>query len=428
MNRVSSRAPDSVQLLSRFYDAALQAADPRVVLPRHLPPPPSGRLRVVGVGKAAAAMAAAVEAHYGVPLEGSVVVPHGAQLTLQHIEVLSAPHPIPDTSSVAAAQRLLSRVAGLNEDDLVLALISGGGSALCALPQSGVSLHEKQALTRALLLGGASIHELNIVRKHLSQFKGGRLLQAALPARVHSFVISDIPGDDLGMVASGPTFVDASTCAEALAVLEKYGIDMPESVGRGLTTGAFETPKVPLSEMNRNPSVMVTCAMDGLQAAAAAVRQQGFTAHIISDALEGEAIHLAKAHADIALKVQRGLTFSSAPCVLLSGGEATVKVRGKGKGGRNTEFILALAHELRGARGIFALSAGTDGLDGTADAAGAWATPATLEAGACLGYEAPDFLARNDSFTYLHALDACVVTGPTHTNINDFRAVLVLPA
>lgn len=428
MSRVSSRAPEPVQLLAKFYDAALEAADPRVVLPRHLPPLPSGRLRVVGVGKAAAAMAAAVEEHYGMPLEGTVVVPHGAQLALKHIEVLSAPHPIPDAASVSAAQRLLARVAGLNEDDLVLALVSGGGSALCALPQSGVSLQEKQSLTKALLLRGASIHELNTVRKHLSQFKGGRLLQAALPARVHSFVISDIPGDDLGMVASGPTFVDASTCAEALAVLEKYGIDMPASVKRGLTTGAFETPKVPLSEMNRNPSVMVACAMDGLQAAAAAVRQHGFTAHIISDALEGEAIHLAKAHADISLKVQRGLTSSSAPCVLLSGGEATVKVRGKGRGGRNTEFILALAHELRGARGIFALSAGTDGLDGTADAAGAWATPMTLAEGDRRGHRAPDFLLRNDSFTYFQAQDACVVTGPTHTNINDFRAMLVLPA
>jgi glycerate 2-kinase len=428
VSALSQRAPEPVRLLFEFFKAALGAADPRVVLPRSLPPKPDGRLRVVGVGKAAAAMAAAVEEHYCIPIEGSVVVPRGAELPLKQIEVLTAAHPIPNESSVSAAHRLLSRVSDLTEDDLVLALISGGGSALCALPQHGVSLEQKQAITKSLLLRGATIHEMNTVRKHLSRIKGGRLLQAALPARVHSFVISDIPGDDLGMVASGPTFVDPGTCADALSTLRKYDIDVPEVVRAGLSSGQFETPKVPLSEMSRCPVVMISCAMDGLRSAAEAVRRQGFSAHIISDALEGEAIHLAKAHCDIALKVQRGLSRGSAPCVLLSGGEATVKVKGNGRGGRNTEFVLALAQELRGAPGIFALSVGTDGLDGSANAAGAWTDPTTLELAESLGMDAGAHLARNDSFTFLDSLGSCVVTGPTHTNINDFRAMLVMPA
>ena len=307
----------------------------------------------------------------------------------------------------------------------MIALISGGGSALCALPAEGVSLADKQAITRALLLGGATIHEINVVRKHLSAVKGGRLAAAAAPARLVSLLISDIPGDDPSLIASAPTLSDPSTCADALAVLDKHRVDTPASLRAALRDGRFETPKPGDVRLASHGHHVIASAQDGLEAAARQARARGWAVHILSDAMEGEAQDLALAHAALARQVQRRHQPFQAPCVLLSGGEATVTVRGKGRGGRNTEFALALAHALQGLSGVYALSAGTDGLDGNGAAAGAWITPDTLESAARKGLSAADSLHRNDSFTYFDAIGTTVVTGPTHTNINDFRAVLI---
>ncbi|MEY4765409.1 MAG: hypothetical protein RI907_2082 [Pseudomonadota bacterium] len=416
-------------LLGRLYRTMLDAAAPSLVLPAHLPAPPTApgaRTVVVGVGKAAAAMAQAVRAHWPGPLQGVVVVPAGAALPLSDIDVLEASHPVPDERSVAAGQRLLQAVQGLGPQDLVIALVSGGGSALCAVPAPGVSLADKQAITRALLRSGATIHEINTVRKHLSAIKGGRLAQAAWPARVVSLVLSDVPGDDPALVASAPTLPDPSSCADALGVLTRHGVALPEAVREGWRSGALESPKPDQADMGARLSHrLVACAQDGLEAAARCAQAAGWSAHILSDAMQGEARDLALAHAAMALQVRRRAQPWAAPCVLLSGGEATVSVRGAGQGGRNTEFALALALALQGEPGICAWSAGSDGLDGTGDAAGAWVSPDTLVRAAALGLNARQALADNDSFSFFHALGDTVVTGPTHTNINDFRAVLI---
>lgn len=418
--------PPPVLLLLDLYRAALSAADPRQVLPAFLPPPPRGRTVVVGVGKAAAAMAQAVEDHWhGGPLGGVVAVPRGATLPLRHLRQVEGSHPVPDAHSVEAGRALMAAVAGLGPDDLVIALVSGGGSALCALPAEGVTLADKQAVTRALLRGGATIHEINVVRKHLSAIKGGRLAAAAAPARVVSLLISDIPGDDPALIASAPTLADPSTCADALAVLEAYAVEVPDAVRAALRSGALETPKPGDARLAGHTHHVISCAQDGLEAAARLARARGWSAHILSDAMEGEARDLALAHAALARQVQRRQQPFEAPCILLSGGEATVTVRGQGRGGRNTEFALALAMALGGAEGIHAVSAGTDGLDGNGAAAGAWIGPETLRQGHAQGLSAADHLLRNDSFSYFDALGATIVTGPTFTNINDFRAVLV---
>jgi hydroxypyruvate reductase len=398
------------------------------VLPPHLPPPPRGRTVIVGVGKAAAAMARAVERHWRGPLEGVVVVPRGASLPLEHIRVVEGSHPVPDERSVEAGTLLMQAVTGLTADDLVIALISGGGSALCAMPAQGVMLAEKQAITQALLLRGATIAEMNTVRKHLSAIKGGRLAVQAWPARVVSLLISDIPGDDPSLIASAPTLADASTCTDALRVLERYAIDVSSPLCAALASAALESPKPGDQRLAGHSHAVIACAQDGLEAAAQAARQQGWTAHVLSDAMQGEARELAKAHAAIAWQVrQRGQPFA-APCVVLSGGEATVTVTGRGRGGRNTEFALALAIALDGCPGIHALSAGTDGLDGNGDAAGAWVAPDTLRRAASASLSAAHALRDNDSFSFFQAIDGLVITGPTFTNINDFRAVMVEPA
>lgn len=422
---VETRAP--LDLLHCLYAAMLSAADPRQTVPLHLPVPPRGRTVVVGVGKAAAAMAQAVEAHWRGPLSGVVVVPHGATLPLQCIEQVEGSHPVPDGRSVAAGHRLIEAVTGLGPDDLVIALISGGGSALCALPAHGVTLQTKQDITRALLLRGATIHEINTVRKHLSAIKGGRLALQASPARVVSLLISDIPGDDPALIASSPTLPDPTSCQDALAVLDRYQVDMPAVLRDALLAGSLESPKPLDRRFDGHTHRIIASAQDGLVAAARCAREAGWTAHILSDAMEGEARDLALSHAAMARQVQRHNQPFSAPCVLLSGGEATVTVKGKGRGGRNTEFALALALALKGQEGVYALSAGSDGLDGNGAAAGAWVAPDTLSQGRATGLDAMACLQNNDSFSYFDALGATVVTGPTHTNINDFRALLVLP-
>ena len=416
---------EQIALLEQLYGAALAAADPLRVLPAHLPPKPAGRTVVVGVGKAAAAMAQALEAHWDGPLTGVVAVPRGATLPLTSIRQVEASHPVPDASSVAAGRALMQAVAGLAPDDLVIALISGGGSALCALPLDGVSLEEKRGITDALLRRGATIREINTVRKHLSAIKGGRLAVQAWPARVATLLISDIPGDEAALIASAPTLPDASTCAQALAVLRRHGVALSAGLAAALACGALESPKPGDVRFAGHTHAIVACAQDGLEAAASLARARGWPVHILSDAMEGNAADLALVHAAIARQVRRHGQPFTAPCIVLSGGEATVTLKGQGRGGRNTEFALALAIALDGAPGVYALSAGTDGLDGSGAAAGACIDPGTLGRARGRGLDAAASLQDNDSFTFFDALDSTLVTGPTHTNINDVRAMLI---
>jgi hydroxypyruvate reductase len=417
-----------VEQLLRAYHAMLDAVDPRRVVAAYLPRPPAGRTVVVGLGKAAAAMAQAVEANWAGELAGTVVVPQGAALPLRRIRVLEASHPVPDERSVQAARALLDAVSGLGPDDLVIALVSGGGSALCALPVAGLVLADKQRITKALLASGASIHEMNAVRKHLSAVKGGRLAAAAAPARVVTLVISDIPGDDPALVASGPTFATASTPRDALEILQRYRLDPGGALAQRLEDATDPGLRPDDARLARNEVRVVATAWDGLAAAAAAARADGLACHVLGDALEGEARDLALAHAGIAQAIVRHGQPFAAPCLLLSGGEATVTLRGDGRGGRNTEFALALALALEQspvAARIHALSAGTDGLDGRAGAAGAWIGPDTLARARALGLSPREHLDRNDSATLLGRVGSLVHTGPTHTNVNDFRALLI---
>jgi len=423
---MSDDPPRPPELLMRAYRAMLAAADPRAVLPPHLPGRPAGRTVVVGLGKASAAMAQAVEAHWDGPLSGVVVVPDGSALPLERIRVLASSHPVPDARSVQAARALLDAVSGLGPDDLVLALVSGGGSALCALPVDGLPLEEKRRLTQALLASGASIHEMNTVRRHLSRIKGGRLAAAAWPARVATLVISDIPGDDPALAASGPTLGTDASADDALAVLARHGLD----AGTALRPGQGDAVRTADPRLARNSCAVIASAWDGLRAAAEVVRAQGLPCHVLGDALESEARDLAQAHAGIVAAILRHGQPFQGPCVLLSGGEATVTLRGDGRGGRNTEFALALALALEHsghASKVHLLSAGTDGLDGRAGAAGAWAGPDTLSRARAAGLAPRRLLERNDSATLFARTGSLVQTGPTHTNINDFRAVLVEP-
>ena len=421
-------ASPQIDALIGMYRAALSAADPRLVVPPNLPDPPRGRTVVVGVGKAAAAMAQAVEANWPAKLSGTVVVPTGASLPLERVRVLESSHPVPDERSVAAANALLADVAGLKSDDLVIALVSGGGSSLCALLAPWIDLHGKQRITKQLLERGASIHEMNAVRKQLSAIKGGRLALAAYPARVVTLVISDIPGDDPALVASGPTLATTSASQEALAILRRYEIEPGSRLQEVLESGLFHAARPDDARLANHSHRVIASAWDGLAAAADAARRGGFECHILGDSLEGEARDLAKVHAGMTHSIVRHGAPFPAPCVLLSGGEATVTLKGNGRGGRNTEFVLALAlalQQIPSTARVHALSAGTDGLDGQAGAAGAWTAPDTMARARALGLSGQDFLDRNDSGTFFDRLDSLVHTGPTHTNVNDFRAILV---
>jgi len=410
-------------VLQRLFAAAVGAAAPELCVPAHLPAPPKGRTVVVGAGKAAAAMAQAVEAHWppDAPLSGLVVTRYGYGVApLRRIEVVEAAHPVPDEAGRNAAARSLAAVRGLGADDLVLCLISGGGSALLALPAPGVTLAEKQEINRALLRSGAAIGEMNCVRKHLSAIKGGRLALACAPARVVTLAISDVPGDDLSVIASGPTVPDATTQADARAVLARYGIPVPGI----LQDPAFETPKaLPAGDVR-----LVATPQMALEAAARVARAAGLTPLILGDALEGEAREVGRVMAGLARQVVRHGQPVPAPCVLLSGGETTVTVRGTGVGGRNVEFLLALAVALDGLGGVHALAADTDGVDGAAEVAGAVISPDTLARAAALGLNPRAALDNNDAHGFFAALGDQVVTGPTRTNVNDFRAILIRPA
>ena len=423
-----SGLPEPVERLLRLYRAALQAADPAKVVPPYLPPPPRGRTVVVGMGKAAAAMAEAVEAHWHGPLEGVVVVPPGAGRALRHVRVMEGSHPVPDERSVAAGNALLAAVSNLRPTDLVLALISGGGSALSALPAAGLDLLDKQKVTRHLLRTGASIAEINIVRRHLSAIKGGRLAARAYPARVVTLVISDVPGDDPASVASGPTLGDASTCADALKILNRYRLDDMPWLRKGLESGAWESVFPDDPRLSGNTCHVIATGAHGLEAAAREAVAGGWPCPQLADSMEGEAREMAKAQAGIVLSVAERSRPFAAPCVLISGGEATVTLRGQGRGGRNTEFALAMAMALEArpsSSRVWGLSAGTDGLDGASGAAGAWFGPDTLNRARSLGIDPRAHLDSNDSASLFDAIGGLIHTGPTFTNINDFRAILV---
>jgi hydroxypyruvate reductase len=416
-------APDF--FLRSLFQAALDAADPLKAVPRHLPPPPKGRTVVVGAGKAAAAMAKAVEEHWPGPLEGLVVTRYGHGLPCSHIEVVEAAHPVPDAAGRAAAARILERVRGLGSHDLVLVLISGGGSALLTLPAAGLSLEDKQATVRALLKSGAAIGEMNTVRKHLSAIKGGRLAVAAAPARLVTLAISDVPGDDLSVIGSGPTVADGSSFADARAVLEKYRIEAPDAVRRYLAAAAEETPKPGDPRLAHASAVLVARPQDALLAAADAAWRAGVTPLILGDAIEGEAREVGRVMAGIALSVRRHGRPLAPPAVLLSGGETTVTVTGQGRGGRNLEFLLSLAVTLDGAAGIHALAADTDGIDGTEAVAGAVLDPQMLERARGEGLDPKLRLRDNDAWPVFAATQSLIETGPTRTNVNDFRAIFI---
>lgn len=416
---------DPRPLLKDMFDAAIAAALPEKSVPAHLPSPPTGRTVVVGCGKAAAAMAKTVEEHWPGELSGLVVTRYEHHAPTSRIEVVEASHPVPDAAGERAAQRILEMVNGLTADDLVIFLVSGGGSALLSLPAPGLTLGDKQAVNKALLKSGANITEMNCVRKHLSAIKGGRLAIACAPARVVTLAISDIPGDDPGVIASGPTAADPTTFADALAILEKYDIRQPSAVVEHLRAAKDETPKPGDLRLARCELRLIATPQLSLQAAAEVAKRAGVTPLILGDAIEGEAREVALVHAGIARQVRRHGQPAKAPCVLLSGGETTVTVRGSGRGGRNAEFLLALAVALGGEPGIHALAGDTDGIDGTEDNAGALLTPDSVARASARGMDAKAMLADNDGYSFFRGLGDLIVTGPTLTNVNDFRAVLV---
>ena len=444
---MTTPAPDPArqpgEFLQHLYRVAVRRALPLHNTAAFLPAPPTpesgGRTLVLGAGKAGGAMAHAVEALWpaDAPLSGLVVTryhhtpPRPAGLS-QRIEVVEAAHPVPDAAGLAAAQRMLAHTQGLTENDLVLCLISGGGSALLTLPADGLTLEEKQRINQALLASGAAIDEMNCVRKHLSRIKGGRLAAACAPARVVTLTISDVPGDDPSVIASGPTVPDATTCSDALAILDRYRIEVPAAVRSALEAGTLETPKPGDAVFAGHAVHLIATPRQALEAAAEAARAAGVQAHILSDAMEGESREVGKVHAALARAVaQHGQPFAR-PCVILSGGETTVTVRPqppgtpRGRGGRAGEFCLGLAQALQGQPGVWAVAADTDGIDGVEDNAGARVAPDTLARAEAAGLRIAAHLDRNDAYGFFDALGDLVVTGPTHTNVNDFRAILVL--
>lgn len=414
-------------LLRRMFDAAVAAAQPQHCLPPHLPPRPRGRTWVVGAGKAAAAMARAVEDHWDSPLEGLVITRHGHAVPCRRIEVLEAAHPVPDAAGLVATQRMVERLRGCGPDDLVIALISGGGSALMVAPAAGLSLHDKQALNAALLASGATIAEINCVRRHLSTTKGGRLAALCHPARVVTLAMSDVPGDSPLDIASGPTVADPTTCADALAILARYRIALPEAARQALAEGRTETPKPGDARLAHADFRLIATPLRSLEAAAEVARAAGYAPCILGDSLEGEARELGRAMAGIARHAALHTTSPfKRPCVLLSGGETTVTLRGEpGRGGRNVEFLLSLGLALNGLPHASALAADTDGVDGIEDIAGAFLSPDTLARARAAGLDARRSLDGHDAHRFFQALGDSLVTGPTLTNVNDFRAIVI---
>jgi hydroxypyruvate reductase len=414
-------------LLESMFQAAIASAQPAACIPRHLPPAPRGRLIVLGAGKASAAMARAVEEHWPGPLAGLVVTRYGYGVPCERIEIIEAGHPVPDAAGLRGAERMLALAQNLGADDLVLCLISGGGSALLPLPAPGLTLEVKQAMARALLASGATISEMNCVRRHLSAIKGGRLGAACHPARVLTLLISDVPGDRPIDIASGPTVADPTTCADALRILERYAIEIPHAVRELLESGRGESVKPGDARLAGAEVRIIATPQMALEAAAALGNAAGFATHILGDAIEGEARDVGTAFAGIAAHVADRAQPFTAPCVLLSGGETTVTVRGQGRGGRNVEFLLALTVALDGHARIHALAGDTDGVDGQEEIAGAVSAPDTLARAWQRGLRAKEMLADNDAHSFFSALGDSVITGPTLTNVNDFRAILIEP-
>ncbi|MDU9389262.1 glycerate kinase [Pseudomonas sp. zfem002] len=416
---------DPQQFLRDLFATAIDAAHPRQVLEAHLPADRSGRVIVIGAGKAAAAMAEVVERAWQGEVRGLVVTRYGHGASCSKIEVVEAAHPVPDAAGLAVAKRVLDMVSDLSADDRVIFLLSGGGSALLALPAEGLTLADKQQINKALLKSGATIGEMNCVRKHLSAIKGGRLAKACWPATVYTYAISDVPGDLATVIASGPTVADPSTSAEALAILKRYDIEAPQAVIDWLHNPDSETVKADDPALARSHFQLIARPQQSLEAAAVKARQAGFSPLILGD-LEGESREVAKVHAGIARQVVLHGQPLAAPCVILSGGETTVTVRGNGRGGRNAEFLLSLTESLKGLPGVYALAGDTDGIDGSEDNAGALMTPDSYARAQALGLSAADELDNNNGYGYFAALDSLIVTEPTRTNVNDFRAILIL--
>jgi hydroxypyruvate reductase len=420
---------NAASLMRQMFKAAIASAQPQLCVPPHLPSPSEvkGRLIVIGAGKASAAMARAVEDHWTGPLSGLVVTRYGYKVPCDRIEIVEAAHPVPDQAGLDAAHRMLQLFQGLSADDVVLCLISGGGSSLLPLPLPGISLQDKQQVNRALLTSGASISEMNTVRRHLSAIKGGRLAAACHPARVINLLLSDVPGDRPVDIASGPTVADPSTCQDAIDIVQRYGIVLPSHVLGLLTSGAGESVKPSDPRLARLETRMIAAPQQSLEAAAELARRHGYTPFILGDAIEGEARDVGKVLAAIALQAaEKGQPFAG-PCALLSGGETTVTLRGKGRGGRNVECLLSFAIATQGHPGIHALMGDTDGVDGIEEIAGAVMGPHTLSTAFAKGLSPRANLDANDGHGFFQALGDSVITGPTLTNVNDFRVILINP-
>ena len=416
---------DPRMLLRQMFDAAVEAAQSSHCLPPHLPAPPRGRTLVIGAGKASAEMARVVEQNWPGELSGLVVTRYGYAVPCQRIEIVEAAHPVPDEAGLAAARRILGLVAGLTADDLVICLISGGGSSLLVLPDDDLQLADKQEINKALLKSGATISEMNCVRRHLSAIKGGRLAAACHPAKVVTLLISDVPGDDPSDIASGPTTADRTSCADALAILRRYAIDVPDKVRALLESGRGESVKPGDARLANSETRMIATPQMALEAAAAVARAAGVPAHILGDSIEGEARDVGIVMAGMALQVARHQQPFTPPCILLSGGETTVTVRGNGRGGRNVEFLLSLGVTLNGQPGIHAMACDTDGVDGQEEIAGAYLAPDTLARAWEQGIKPRESLANNDGHGFFQALGDSVICGPTLTNVNDFRAIYI---
>lgn len=421
------------ELLRAMFQAAVNAAQPEIVVPEHLPDVPDGHTIVIGAGKASAEMARAFETHWSGPkekLSGLVVTRYDYAVSCQYIEIVEAAHPVPDQAGEVAAQRILETVNNLSVDDLVVCLISGGGSALLSLPAAGLTLDDKQQLNRALLKSGANIREMNCVRKHLSAVKGGRLAEAIYPAKLVTLMISDVPDDDPDVIASGPTVPDPTTFSDAIDIVNRYGITEPRAAIDYLIAGrdsedSDETPKPGNPCFSDTEAVLVATPQKSLMAAAEIAKANGITPFILGDSIEGESSQVAVVHAGIAKQILRHGQPVQKPCVLLSGGETTVTVKGKGRGGRNAEFSLSLAIALNGIDNVYCLAADTDGIDGSEDNAGCLVMPDTLDRAADNKLKPTEYLANNDAYSFFAQLDDLLVTGPTLTNVNDFRAILI---
>lgn len=416
---------DPRAFLTSLFHAAVHAADPLAGIRSHLPKPPKGRTIVIGAGKGSAQMAAALETCWQGPLEGLVVTRYGFSAPCNKIEIIEASHPVPDAAGLVASKRLLELVKGLTEDDLVIALISGGGSALLPAPAGNLTLEDEISVNRALLASGAPISAMNTIRKHLSLIKGGRVAIAAYPAKVVSLVVSDIPGDDPALVASGPTVPGAGTREQALDLIRLYNIDLPASVMAHISTAEADAPAMDDARFARNEVHLIASAGVSLSAAAEQANKWGIEAAILSDAIEGEAREAAHVHAAIAREIRSHDRPFAKPIVLLSGGETTVTISGKGKGGRNSEFLLSLAIDIDGCDGIHAMAADTDGIDGSEDNAGAFADGGTAARMRQLGVIPTQYLKNNDAWSAFNAVGDLFVPGPTGTNVNDFRAILI---